>query len=175
MTEIVIKFSKDLYFTHVMIVPKQLTYGEVISRLKLKYIWRYLFMCKERNGKVKIINENSKPIVNHSTITIYKPSISPIFSYKKVSQIVEYIKKDNENVDDTKYIVIWFNYDCNNHSNNNLEPILIYFIYKENQIWNEITLSAIDFKEVDRSIEENVFLMTKMAKERYEELKEEYS
>jgi hypothetical protein len=164
MTEIVIEFNDDRPFTHVMIVPKQLTFQNLIHRLQLTPIWRYIFMCKKKNKMVELINETNRNTVEPCKITIFKSNFSPILFYKN-NEEMEYYKDYKE----YNNIVIWFNY-----ISSEIEPIYIYLLYKieNSNEWHEYILSAINFEQVDHAIKNNAFLTTKIARERLAELKE---
>lgn len=167
MTEIVIEFDHDRPFTHVMIVPKQSTYQDVIDRLHLTCLWRYIFICKKTDNIVETINEcnhlyNYHTMIEPCKITIYQLSFCPILFYKNIFEI----ECNIYNI--YKPVVIWFNY-----IKSELQPIYIYFYEKDKKNeWHENVLSAINFEDIENAIQSNVFFTTKIARQRLVELKE---
>lgn len=168
MNEITIKFNHDPPFTHVMIVPKQLTYKQLINRLQLKCIWRSILLssnCSNKgNENVGIISENSNDPIDPSlsTITIFKSPFCPFLFYQNVHE-----NELNRMKTQHDCIAIWLNY-----ISSELEPVLIYVFYRDKDEWKQSTVSAINFDRVEEAIENQMFGMTTIAYERWIELKE---
>lgn len=173
---ICVQFNEDKPFLHMMVLPgiTGITHKDLIHRLHLKWVWRYLIIASLPDQKENILlDEDNNENINSPSlkITLYKISIQPLFFYNKIYYLMDDMDKkmfEKENVD---HIVVWVNYinDVNN------EPIVLYMIYKENGKWKSHQKTSGSFEEVEEAIlNQQYFTIFKEAKERFYELKEEY-
>lgn len=173
MSSVCIQFNHDKPNLHLMIIPDKdkITYKEVIRRLKLRWIWRYVIIATSPHQKDILLEKNceEQTIPPSLKIILYKTGIQPLFFYNKIYYLIQAIEEKNEHYDDVDHTVTWFNYDCTLP-----EPILIYMIHKENGTWNYLQKTFSSFEEVEAIISKKYFSILEEAKERFEELKEYY-
>jgi len=176
MTEIVVNIRDDIRddkkIIHVFIIPfKNVSSDEIIRRLHLKYVWRYLLVVLDRDKEELLDDETLKKIEGPIIINIYKMPINPIYFFKQTFDSVSLIKKQYINKKNTNEILIWIDYDYNLK-----EPIILYFILKKEGKWNFIKLFSYSFIEVENEIKKNeCFTTTKICLQRFIELKKEFN
>lgn len=172
---ICIQFNEDKPFCHITVIPGiKLTYKDLIQRLHLKWLWRYVIIAIIPNQKENIlIDEDNDNIIPSSSlkITLYKTHIQPFFFYNKIYYLMDDMDKKTSALENVNHIVVWLNYNVANS-----EPIVLYMIYKENGKWKSEQKTSTSFEEVEDAIlSELYFSIFKEAKERFYELKEEYN
>lgn len=176
---ICVHFNEDKPFLHLIIIPgiTSITHRNLIHRLHLKWIWRYVIIASLPNQKENILvdEENDDAIIFSPSfkITLYKTSIQPVFFYNKIYYLMDDMDKKTSTLENVDHIVVWLNYNINNMST---EPIVLYMIYKENGHWKSDQKTSASFKEVEDAIlSQQYFTIFNEAKERFYELKEEFS
>lgn len=175
---ICVQFNEDKPFIHLMIIPgiKGITHSNLIHRLNLKWVWRYVIIATIPNQKENILldEENKDAVISSPSfkITLYKTNIQPLFFYNKIYYLIDDMDKKTSTLENVNHIVVWINYNINNQNN---EPIVLYMIYKENRKWKSHQKTSGSFEEVEEAIlNQQYFTIFKEATERFYELKEEY-
>lgn len=187
MTELNIIMENGENFPMIIPYPSHLvTKKELLRRLNLKNEWSYNILCRYKHDIFYIDTnpnpndpdydyDNQKSIPNFSTIVMFKKSTEPILKYHKNSKIIEQIKKNEEKTPNIPHILVWLDYNMFYKPN---EPVCLFFIYKENGIWidQKKTSSLDELKNIiENNLNQNIFCVTKVAYQRFNELIKLYS
>jgi hypothetical protein len=169
MIEISVTLADGMCFPMFVFIP---TGGEIMRRLSLRREWSYGMSGSHPETMSPFMISYNTIVPNGTRIKLFKRSVEPILQYWRTDEFCDRLKNHFDNVENTRPVLIWINYNIFYKAK---EPLCLFFFYKEKGKWLMMIKTTHSFDELEEAMSGEVFDVLGGVWDRFFELKEYYS